>query len=222
MSRPVAGLDGRRGGWAAAVLRADGTVEHLALATVAEALALDVAAVGVDMPVGLPVRGRRACDLEAKRVLGAAHARVFLTPPRAVLDLGPDAGHPAASALHRTLVDGKGLSRQSWHLLPKVAEVDDLADDPRLVEVHPELSFAALAGAPLLIKRTVTGRAARLAALATALPCLDAAAVPAGDDAVDAVVVAWSARRWLAGEARTLPGGPPPYDGRGRPMRIVV
>jgi predicted RNase H-like nuclease len=109
---------------------------------------------------------------------------------------------------------------QSWHLVPKIREVDALADDPRLVEVHPELSLAELAGTgPLASKKTPAGRAARLALLRGWLP--DLGAVPSGDDGLDALAAAWSAARWLAGRARTLPDQPP-YDEQGRPMRIVT
>lgn len=212
------GLDGARGGWAGALVE-DGRPTWLRLGHVAEALTLDVDVVGVDMPLGLPATGRRECDLLAKTLLGRAHPRVFLTPPRGVLAAGDHAG---ANRLHRELTGGLGLSVQTWHLVPRIREVDEVADDPRLVEVHPELSFAALdGGGPLPSKKTAAGRAARLAALRRWLPDLDADEVPAGDDGLDALAVAWSASRWLAGTARTLPADPP-YDERGRPMRIVT
>ena len=96
-----------------------------------------------------------------------------------------------------------------------------MADDPRLVEVHPELSFAELAGTgPLARRRHAAGRAARLALLRGWLPGA-ATTCRRGDDGLDALAAAWSARRWLAGRARTLPEHPP-YDERGRPMRIVT
>jgi len=124
----VLGVDARRGGWACALVEIVGAktpsrtpVRWLSLPSMAEVLAVPADAVGVDIPIGLPARGRRACDLAAKSRLGAAHARVFLTPPRPVLD-APD--HARASALHRNLVDGKGLSIQTWHVLGKVAETD--------------------------------------------------------------------------------------------------
>jgi predicted RNase H-like nuclease len=212
------GLDGARGGWAGAVV-ADGRVTWLRLGHVSEALALDVEVIGVDMPVGLPPTGRRACDLLAKQLLGRAHPRVFLTPPRGVLAA---ADYTAANVRHRELTAGHGLSVQTWHLLPRVREVDEVADDPRLVEVHPELSFAHLTGTgPLPSKKTAAGRAARVEALRGWLPDLAADDVPAGDDGLDALAVAWSAQRWLAGTATTLPADPP-YDERGRPMRIVT
>lgn len=210
----VLGVDGCRGGWVGALLD-DDAVTWLRLPDVDAVLSVGADAVGIDMPIGLPRRGRRECDLLAKRLLGRAHPRVFLTPPRAVLAA---ATYEEAGSLHRRLVDGKGLSRQTWHLLAKVAEVDRRADDPRLVEVHPELSFALLAGRVLPPKRTAEGRGARLDVLRRCLPGLTNA--PPGDDAPDALAAAWSAARWLAGSARTLPADPP-RDQAGRPMRIV-
>lgn len=211
----VLGVDGARGGWVGALVVGQ-TVTWLWLRGVDDVLAVDADAIGIDMPIGLPASGRRGCDLAAKALLGRAHPRVFLTPPRAVL---AETSYADAGVVHRRLVDGKGLSRQTWNLLAKVREVDARADDPRLVEVHPELSFAELAGEALPPKRTAAGRADRVAALRTWLPSLGE--VPAGDDAPDALAVAWSAARWLAGTARTLPVAPP-RDAAGRPMRIVT
>jgi predicted RNase H-like nuclease len=88
--------------------------------------------------------------------------------------------------------------------------------------VHPELSLAELGGAgPLPSKKTAAGRAARVALLTGWLGDEYVGDLPAGDDGLDALAVAWSAHRWLAGRARTLPGVPA-YDERGRPMRIVT
>lgn len=42
----------------------------------------DCAAVGVDIPIGLPELGPRSCDLEACRRLDRAASSVFLTPVR--------------------------------------------------------------------------------------------------------------------------------------------
>jgi predicted RNase H-like nuclease len=125
-----------------------------------------------------------------------------------------------AGRLHRELTGGLGLSVQTWHLVPKIREVDAVADDPRLVEVHPELSLAELAGTgPLPSKKTAAGRAARAALLCGWLG--DLGDLPAGDDGLDALAVAWSTHRWVTGTARELPGVPA-YDETGRPMRIVT
>ena len=212
----VLGVDGCRGGWVGALVEDDRVGWHR-FPDFASALAVPADVVAVDMPVGLPDRGRRDCDLLAKAVLGRAHSRVFLAPPRRVLAAG---SYAEGARLHRELTGGLGMSVQTWHLVPKIREVDAVADDPRLVEVHPELSLAELAGTgPLPSKKTAAGRAARVSLLTGWLP--DLGALPAGDDGLDALAAAWSGRRWLTGQARTLPEHPA-YDEIGRPMRIVT
>jgi predicted RNase H-like nuclease len=216
----VLGVDGARGGWVAVLTdSADETGDTLAwlrFATITEALALDVDVVAIDMPIGLPAAGRRSCDLLAKQALGRAHPRVFLAPPRDVLAA---TSYDDAGARHRAHTEGLGLSLQTWHIVDKIREVDAVADDPRLVEVHPELSFAKLAGEVLASKHGPDGRAVRLRALGRGWSGLRD--VPPGHDALDALAAAWSGRRWLRGEAESLPGVAP-RDDRGRPMRIVV
>ena len=80
--------------------------------------------------------------------------------------------------------------------------------------MHPELSFAALAGAPLPdSKHTSAGLAVRRDLLAQAgitLPLKVAGA--AENDLLDAAAVAWSARRIAAGTATTLTNRAQPAD----------
>lgn len=222
----VLGVDGARDGWVGALVDGD-EISWVRFGHLREALAHDVAAVGVDMPVGLPARGRRECDLLAKRRLGRAHPRVFLAPPRAVLDAR---SYDDAAARHRARTGGLGLSVQTWHIVEKMREADTvadyladcLADDDRLIEVHPELSFAALAGSVLPSKHTPQGRAARLAALRGPWPRLpDPPRGATTVDAIDALAVAWSTLRFRRGAAESLPDRPQ-RDERGRLMRIVV
>jgi len=93
----------------------------------------------------------------------------------------------------------------------------------RLYEVHPEVSFWALAGAPLRAgKHTWTGQAERRALLEAAGLVIPtelgrAGMVAATDDVLDAAVAAWSAQRIANGHARSLPD--PPRAGSTRPPR---
>ena len=93
---------------------------------------------------------------------------------------------------------------------------------PPLYEVHPELSFAALAGGTPLAdsKHTPGGRAIRRALLARVGIVLPAR-VPgaAEDDLLDAAAVAWSAGRVAAGAAVTL-GDPAQRADDGREIAI--
>lgn len=211
----VLGVDGCPGGWIGALV--DGsTVEWLLLPDADAVLAVDAAAVGVDMPIGLPAVGPRACDVEARRLLGPRRSSVFPAPVRAVLAASTYAEARALSVA----AAGRSLSAQAWNLVPRIRDLDArLAEHTRVVEVHPEVVFARLAG-PLPPKKTVEGAAARTAALRTWLPSWPPAPRPARlDDALDALACAWTARRWLAGTAETLGNE---VDELGTPMRIVV
>lgn len=54
--------------------------------------------------------------------------------------------------------EGRGLSAQSCALREKIFEVDACVEsDPRVREVHPEISFTALSESPLRPKKTPSG-----------------------------------------------------------------
>lgn len=175
-----------------------------------EVLALADGVVAVDMPIGLPdhVGERRLCDTEARRALGPRRSSVFPAPSRDAV---------RAHRWSREL----GISKQTWNLVPKVIEADDLWE-PRLAEVHPELAFSLLAGGPLgAPKSTADGLAARRVLLRQAFPEADVLRKLPGagdDDVVDALACLWSARRIAAGTAEPYGDGAP--DTRGRPMLI--
>lgn len=217
------GVDGCPGGWVGALVPvspADG-VEWRRLADAAAVVAARAAAVGVDIPVGLPEAGPRACDVAARRRLRRCGSRVFPAPVRAVLAAR---SYPEACAISRA-ASGKALSRQTWNIVGKIREFDTVLSpdlQARVVEVHPEVSFALLAGTPLAPKRTAAGRDQRRAAVQTWLPGVELPGWARPDDALDALAAAWSARRWLAGHAEVLPSADPPRDARGLRMEIVV
>lgn len=217
------GVDGCPGGWIGAQLDDGTTVTWHLLADAASVLALAVDVVGIDIPIGLPDGGRRTCDTAARRLLGRRGTTVFTAPVRAVLGA---TSYAEACALSRRDA-GRAMSRQAWAIVPRIRAVDAaLGDRADVLEVHPEVSFRTMAGRDLPSKHGIPGIAARIAALQTWLPGVlgDLERVPAGprlDDALDALAVAWTARRWVSGAATVLPD-PAPADARGRPMRIVV
>ena len=111
-------------------------------------------------------------------------------------------------------IDGVSVSAQTLALGTKVLEADALIrDEARLREVHPEVSFAALAGAHLAHpKSTWAGLRRRMELLERAgisVPTdLGDAGAAGPDDVLDAAVVAWSATRIARGVARSLPDPP--------------
>lgn len=217
----VVGVDGCRGGWLAAAVTDDG-VSWDWTRDVDSLLHGTADAVAIDIPIGLPDRGRRACDLEARALLGARRSTVFLAPPRAVLSA-------STYAEARTLLSAlrePSISAQTFGIVPAIRAVDDVidvADEARVVEAHPELAFARLTGSALAPKKSPDGRSQRLAALRTIWRDLDEVVAsspwPQSDDALDALACAWVATRWTRGEAAVLGDGA--RDARGLVMRIV-
>lgn len=217
----VAGVDGRRGGWVVAVVDVTHAPRLESLdyvAPLASALTDQLSVIAVDMPIGLSDDAPRACDLAARKLLQPHGTRVFPAPPRAALAHADDYDAACEAALS---VSGKSLSKQTWNLLPAIAEIDALADDPRIVECHPEIAFALMNGHPIdERKKTPAGREARLDLLRRWLPGLVDPAY--ADDGLDALACAWTAARIAGGEALTLPHGGVPRDDAGRPMRICA
>lgn len=217
----VLGVDGCPGGWVGALVE-DGQVRWYA-GDFAAMLAVGADVVAVDIPIGLPDgAARRRADVEAKEVLQAQRSSVFFVPPRVALEAPTQAD---ATRLSRA-AGSVGVSIQTFHILGKVAEVDDHLQADRalpVVEVHPEVSLRRLGGRALPPKRSLAGRTERLAVLRTWLPSLDLPHPRPGraqpDDCLDAVACAWSGQRWLGGEAEVLGDE---TDATGLPMRIVV
>lgn len=219
----VLGVDGYTKGWVA-IVSDDGAYAGAVVAGTLSELASRFAGaevIGVDVPIGLPSTEPRPADGEAKRFVGPRRSSVFPTPPREALEAESYADARRWCREHL----GRGLSAQSYALRGRILEADALAaDEDRLHEVHPEVSFRALAGAPLAhAKKTWNGQMERLRLLedaGIAVPRnLDEAGRVPPDDVLDAAVAAWTATRIARGEARTLPADPP-TDPRGRPAAI--
>jgi predicted RNase H-like nuclease len=176
----------------------------------------------VDIPIGLLARGRRRADHEAKIWLGGGRANsVFFVPTRPVLEA---ASYDEARTVAVTRKESKP-SQQAYGLRRAIFEAEAVAaGDARLREVHPEVTFRAMAGQPLAAgKKTWNGLGERLDLLERAGIRLTRAVTDLGsagiDDVVDAAAAAWTAQRIASGAAASLPN-PPETGPRGERIAI--
>ena len=229
----VVGVDGCKAGWVAISYDTDenslSARTHTTFAEVVEAYA-EAKCIAVDIPIGLTTSDARDCDKEARQVLTSLRgSSVFPAPdPRIV-----DAPTYEAAAAQSQRLKGKGISVQSFGIYRKVAEVNRLMTPElqnRIVEIHPEVSFWALANKrPMQYpKRTLPGfnerRSLLMSALGIEIPS-DVGAKQwvrgaAADDVLDAIAAAWSARRFAEGRSKTLPTRPL-KDAKGLRMEMV-
>lgn len=235
----LAGVDGCPGGWIVAFLRPVGETCDIAIFPrfVDVMAARRLAAIAVDIPIGLPERtgpGGRAAENAVRPLLGARQSSVFSVPSRAAIET-TDYRMACETAL-ATSDPPRKVSKQLFNIAPKIREVDaalraDATLAAHIYEVHPELAFWQLNGQHALSEpKKVKGRcygpglALRRGLLTAAGLSVHTvnAAPPRGagpDDLLDALACAAIARRIHAGQARPYPN-PVPHDDHGLPMAI--
>jgi predicted RNase H-like nuclease len=202
------GVDGCRGGWFYFLLQGDHYQFGVTPGIRELVDEIDFGLALIDIPIGLPDAEAkpRGCDQLARRLLGPRRSSVFSPPIREVLGIDSYAeANGRSKALSR-----RGLSRQSFNITPKIAQVDALLRSrkrlrTRLREAHPELCFWGLAGGePMAFnKKTEDGFAERVRVLARHWPQAEqaiaegrdgfAARLVARDDVVDALALAITA-----------------------------
>ena len=236
----LAGVDGCRAGWIAALVRPQGDdVRVRIVPSFAALLAAPemLAVIAVDMPVGLPERtgpGGRAAENAVRPLLGARQSSVFSVPARSAIEAADY--RAACDAALASSEPPRKVSKQLFNIAPRIREIDallraDPAAAARVFEVHPEVAFWRLNGERALTEpKKVKGRPfepglalRRGLLIAAGLPTAAANAPPpdgAGpDDLLDALACAAVARRLHAGLARPFPD-PPPRDAFGLRMAI--
>ncbi len=198
----------------------------------------------IDIPIGLPeAPGGRECDFAARALLDHPYRKrsVFPTPTRQTVEQAKrDPTNYGAAATVQRSSSGKGLQKQAFAIVPKIAEVDEMmitpnsSANPSVREVHPELCFWALNFKRAMrdSKKTEAGWSQRLRVLTKyhdrAQEICDHAIagllrkVVARDDILDALAAAVTARLVC-----TKPDGcraapiNPPTDNKGLPMEMV-
>ncbi|WFU14955.1 DUF429 domain-containing protein [Bradyrhizobium sp. CB3481] len=216
------GLDGFSRGWVAVLL--DGDLHEIRFCCdIADALSVGFDRAAIDIPIGMTDDGERACDLLARERLRPHSSRVFTGARRWLWTDFSDPDRANRGALQR---GQKRVSRQLWHLGPKIMEVDTFVQANRahdIREAHPELVFLRLNdNKPLPPKKSVEGDSLRRKLLKRSGfrdidRWLTATRIGSGakrDDVLDACAMAIAAREPAGSVGSPLP------DAHGLPMRI--
>ena len=242
-SLEVAGVDGCRAGWFAAIASAVEQTcqadvpcilklkEFLVARTFADVLSKtpECELVCVDIPIGLSDSTEpRECDIAARKVLRERASSVFPPPIRQCLW----ANDPETASRICFEYSGKKLNRQSFFIMSKIREVDQMMTpelQQRVREIHPEISFWALNGKKPTghNKKGLVGRNERIKLLAPIFPGVPESIAKARrpqkvapDDILDALVAAWTAGQAVVGKSKTLPENPK-IDSRRLKMEIL-
>ena len=211
----VAGVDGCRGGWLCVEER-NGAIQGHVFETLSALLdALPTAEiVAIDIPIGLPEQGRRECDTAARKALSPTRtSSVFPTPVQGIL---LEERYSDANLKQRN-IDGRGLSRQAFGILPKIRDVNLLLQpnpslQQRVREIHPEVCFAFWNwGVPMRHRKSSpAGQREREKLIDAEWPGQRANILDRLqghydiDDLNDAFAALWTARRIANGTARVL------------------
>jgi predicted RNase H-like nuclease len=213
----VIGVDACRKGWVGVTSDLRGyfgaTIDQLVATADGDG---EPAVVAVDIPIGLPLTGPRQADILARGLVGKRKSSVFPTPIRAALLA---ASHAEGSAVNLRAT-GKGITHQAYGLGKKILEVDAWVRtaDRTVIEVHPEVCFATLAGHPLAHpKWSWAGAEERRRLLVSAGVQVPAEIGVAGelagvDDVLDASAACWTAGRYAAGSATCHPETPEQFE----------
>jgi len=234
MPSEVVGADGCRAGWIAATYDPDG--RRLTFTTHANFSSLlascsEAASIAVDIPIGLTEKFRpRQCDRQARRLVGPRRSSVFPAPDRRLLQF---LTYVEASIFSHEQ-SGKGLTRQSFAIFEKIAQVDSIMSrklQSRVFEVHPEVCFWAAADCHVLSypKRKPAGFEERRAILERVFPGVaiptrrEAARLLPGagpDDVLDSAIASWTAWRHARGTCERV-SELPEFDVRGLRVEMV-
>ena len=239
----VAGVDGCKAGWFVVVASPAAKVanptnapfilelKHFFVADFAEVLSktTNCKLVCVDIPIGLSDDDKpRECDIAARQILGRQASSIFPPPIRPCLS----AKDYKTTCKICYEYSGKKLTRQSFFLLDKIRQADDLMTpelQQRVREIHPEISFWALNNKKTMRhnKRKFAGRNERMKLLTriflnveeiVAEACKPKKVAP--DDILDALAAVWTASQIILQQAQTLPENPQ-FDSRDLRMEIV-
>ena len=143
----ILGIDGSKNGWVGVKQNAkrEDFSEIIFKEKLIDFLSTDIKLIIIDMPVGLDKnirQGGRLVDKEARKKLLKRKSSIFNAPIRDVLKAK---SYDEANTISKS--KGLGISKQSWNLVPKINELDQILQikiRPQIYESHPELCFQTM------------------------------------------------------------------------------
>ena len=233
--KKISGADGCKGGWLAFHFDGKSWSENLYEEINELYRATDSNLILIDIPIGLrsTESSERSCDLESRKILNKRKSSIFPAPSRLAIHCNE---YRKASQKNKEAT-GRGLSKQSFNIITKIKEVDDLIQsanynprNKRIREVHPEVCFWGLNGCSEMSykKKSALGICERMQVLGEYIKDVDKIfdqtriryykTQVADDDIIDALVCAATAL--FNGSLSTFPLVPE-TDKEGIPMEIV-
>jgi predicted RNase H-like nuclease len=223
----IAGVDGCKDGWLAAIERANGNLDVRIFSSFSNIVDdQELQMIVIDIPIGLTDKGPRICDLEARKFIGVRGSSVFPAPLRSMLV----ANSYAEACSARFEIEQKKCSKQLWAITPKIRDVDYCMSpslQERVYEGHPEVSFARMNGGGLIhSKHKRDGSEQRMKLLESHFPSFrdrlaGLSSMRAEGDIIDAFACLWTARRIKQNVATRFPSATT-LDARGLRMEIVA
>ncbi|MEX0994704.1 MAG: DUF429 domain-containing protein [Balneolaceae bacterium] len=187
----------------------------------------------IDIPIGLNEEEyTRECDELLRKKLGAEYASSVFSPP-----IRPALNAPTYVEANMQSYEytGKKLSVQAWNITPKVKIVDKLLREEKswqdkVLESHPELLFMNLNGGMIYQKKNTKKGLKHRLDLVAAQENIAAKFFREikeefrrneveEDDLVDAMALAFAAKKSEEKEIKTLPENPP-ADSKGLTMAV--
>ena len=200
------GIDGSKNGWVGVQQNSESLEQHELkfCKKLVDLITPELKLVIIDMPIGLEEytqQGGRLVDREARKNLIKRKSSIFNAPCRGVLKAR---NYDEANLYSKK--NGLGISKQSWNLVNKIKELDQILRTkkrPLIFESHPELCFQEMNGDALKFsKKETDGHKERIDLLSKSgfnKKFLNKYSIKdknfLADDFLDACALSWTAKR---------------------------
>jgi predicted RNase H-like nuclease len=141
------GIDAFPRGWVAAYLHENGSQQFDYAPTIERLLVVPFSRAMIDVPIGLPTRGYRVCDIEAVSRVGS---RVFLGARWAVWSFE---SYRDANA-HYWSDNDTGISKQLWCIRDNLQQINELMTPELQLRLSERIQSLFFCGSTMIVSST--------------------------------------------------------------------